>query len=409
MPLLFVHGVNVRYDDPDTDPFVNARTGLFKRFALKALVANPEQSLVLNPYWGKLAAKFPWNHASLPSSRLRVFGSDDTMLSGLLTITPETVNDPDKTLITIARDSFESAVDTMWRIAAHDLDANVAGDFADAAFEVAAYVEFNPEPEWLGRMTNDSEFVTTLISEAQRWLKDEQNRKRAGASARPADAVEAFGTDSVSDRLFAAVDRIKASVVAAGDEAKRALTGARRPIDNVFLKARTPVHRTITTFLGDVFVYLNQREQHRKPIADVIVADVDKAIANKKATGEPFIIVAHSMGGVIMYDLLTSDLDQVDVDVLVTVGSQVAVIEELKLFASSDPSVPDSTRTHAPRPAKVKRWLNVFDTTDILGFAASGVFSDVEDYVFATGHAWAHGGYFVEPMFHRRLNVRLSS
>src|SRR5436190_10535000 len=146
MPLLFVDGVNVRYDDPDKDPFVNARTGLFKRFALKALIANPEQSLVLNPYWGKLAAKFPWNHASLPSGRYEVFGSDDTIVSGLLTITPEAVNDPDKTLITIAGDSFESAVDTMWRIAAHDLDANAAGDFADAAFEVASYVEFNPEP-----------------------------------------------------------------------------------------------------------------------------------------------------------------------------------------------------------------------------------------------------------------------
>src|SRR5262249_2230670 len=153
-----------------------------------------------------------------------------------------------------------------------------------------------------------------------------------------------FGTDRLSDRLFAAVERIRASVVAAGDEVKRAATRARRPIDDVFLRARAPVHRMLSTFLGDVFVYFHQRGTRRKLIADTIVADLHKAVANRSSTGEPLIVVAHSMGGIILYDLLTSDLTNLDIDVLVTVGSQIAVIEELKLFTSSDPSVPDSTR-----------------------------------------------------------------
>jgi pimeloyl-ACP methyl ester carboxylesterase len=191
------------------------------------------------------------------------------------------------------------------------------------------------------------------------------------------------------------------------DELRRLATRARRPVDAIFMRMRAPIHRGLVTFLGDVFVYFHQREQHRRAIADVITADLNLAAANKRKTGEPFIVVAHSMGGIIMYDLLTSALSNLEVDVLVTVGSQVAVIEELKLFESSDPAVPNASRNKVQKPRNVRRWVNVFDTTDILGFAASGVFEDVSDYEFATGHAWAHGGYFVEPMFHRRLGARL--
>jgi hypothetical protein len=408
MPLVFVHGVNVRYDSPADDPFVNARTGLFRRFALPRLVKDPEQTLVLNPYWGNLAAKFAWNHAALPSGRYEVFGSDDTISAGLLSIKPEAVEDPDTALLSVARDSLGTAVDMIWRVAALNLDANVVANFADAAVEVASYVEFNDAPDWLGTISNDSQFLTTLINEAQRWGEVNANLNQARDPVRTANRIETFGADRFSDRLFAAVEQIRASVVAAGDDVKRAATRARRPADNVFLKARAPMHRMLTTFLGDVFVYFHQRETSRKLIADTILADLHKAVANSSSTGEPLIVVAHSMGGIILYDLLTSVLTNVTVDVLVTVGSQIAVMEELKLFTASDPSVPDSTRKEVPRPSNVKRWLNVFDTTDILGFAASGVFSGVEDYVFATGHAWAHGGYFVEPMFHRRLGARLS-
>jgi pimeloyl-ACP methyl ester carboxylesterase len=125
-------------------------------------------------------------------------------------------------------------------------------------------------------------------------------------------------------------------------------------------------------------------------------------------TGEPLIVVAHSMGGNIVYDLLTSSLTGLHVDTFVTVGSQVAVLEELKLFRSSDPAIPKSSSMKmVPKPANIGRWLNVFDTHDPLAFAIGRVFDDVEDYRFATGRVWAHGGYFLEPTFHQRLGVRL--
>jgi hypothetical protein len=101
------------------------------------------------------------------------------------------------------------------------------------------------------------------------------------------------------------------------------------------------------------------------------------------------------MGGNIVYDLLTSTKGDQNVDVLVTVGSQVAVMEEMKLFTCSDPNVPNAVTKKVARPTNVKRWINVFDSRDILDFAAARVFDGVEDCHFATGHAWAHGGYFV--------------
>lgn len=408
MPLVFIHGVNVRYDSSKDDPLVNARTCLFRRFALSRLVKEPEKTLVLNPYWGNLAAKFAWNHASLPSGHYEAFGGDDTVSADLLSIKPEAVEDPDTALLSVARDSLGKAVDMVWSVAAFNLDTHALSSFAGAAAEVASYVQSNDAPAWLSSVSNDAQLLTTLMSEAQSWAKVGENCDMPSDPRCRAEGIEHFGADGVANRLFAALGQIRASVVAAGDEVKRAATYTRRPADNVFLKVRAPMHRMLTTFLGDVFVYFHQRETGRRLIAETIVADLRKAEANASSTGEPVIVVAHSMGGIIVYDLLTSDLKNVNVDLLITVGSQIAVMEELKLFCASDPSIPDSTRKRIPRPPNVKRWLNVFDTTDILGFAASGVFSEVEDYMIATGHAWAHGGYFVEPMFHRRLGVRLS-
>lgn len=406
MPLVFVHGVSVRFEDPSNDPLVKARTALFRKFALRTLVTDPAKSLVLNPYWGKEAAKFPWNHAGLPSESYEVFGSDDAMSSALMNVSPDAVSDPDTVLCRISQTSFEAAVDALWKLAAVDLEDELIGEFANTAFEIAAYVEANPNPSWVESASDDNAWLTMLMSETRSWTQEHEVVGNA-SPGQVHTTLETFGSGAFSDKLQAVVASIRDSAVRLGDELRRFGTRARGPLDSIFMKMRAPMHRGLATFLGDVFVYFRQREQHRRPIVDVITADLSLAAANKRQTGEPLIVVAHSMGGIIMYDLLTSSLSNLEIDVLVTVGSQIAVIEELKLFDSSDPAIPRASQRKVPKPKNVSRWLNVFDTTDILGFAASGVFEGVNDYAFSTGHAWAHGGYFVEPMFHRRLGVRL--
>jgi hypothetical protein len=406
MPLVFVHGVSVRFEDPSNDPLVKARTALFRKFALETLVTDPTKSLVLNPYWGKEAAKFPWNHAGLPTESYEVFGSDDAMSGALMNVSPDAISNPDAVLCRISQTSFEAAVDAVWKLAAIDLEDELTNEFADTAFEIAAYVEANPNPTWIQSALDDNTWLTTLISEARSWTQ--QHEIVGNASPDQVERVlEDFGSGGLSDRLQAALATIRESAVRLGDELRRFGTRARQPLDSIFMKMRAPMHKGLATFLGDVFVYFRQREQHRQPIADIITADLNFADANKRQTGEPLIVIAHSMGGIIIYDLLTSSLSNLGIDVLVTVGSQIAVIEELKLFDSSDSTIPSASQMKVPKPKNVSRWLNVFDTTDILGFAASGVFEEVRDFAFSTGHAWAHGGYFIEPMFHRRLGVRL--
>jgi hypothetical protein len=76
MPLVFVHGVNVRYD-PSDDPDVNARTAMFRDFVLPRLSSAHRTTSIFNPYRGDRAAKFPWNHGALPIGSYEAFGEGD--------------------------------------------------------------------------------------------------------------------------------------------------------------------------------------------------------------------------------------------------------------------------------------------------------------------------------------------
>jgi hypothetical protein len=176
---------------------------------------------------------------------------------------------------------------------------------------------------------------------------------------------------------------------------------------------RTWLHKKFSTFLGDVFVYLNERGQNGSEGA--VVKEIASAIQTAKDRGpldrpEPLIVVAHSMGGNIVYDILTHFRPALAVDILITVGSQVAMFEELKLFKVSDPSIPVNPKSdRIPKPTNVGRWINVFDENDILGFAAEGVFSGVKDFKYSTGRGvlGSHSNYFTWPSFHDRLKRRL--
>ena len=52
MPLVFLHGVNVR-KNADYDKTVSRRDSLFRRFALKQIVPDWEKFEIVNPYLGR--------------------------------------------------------------------------------------------------------------------------------------------------------------------------------------------------------------------------------------------------------------------------------------------------------------------------------------------------------------------
>src|SRR5262249_11315514 len=101
--------------------------------------------------------------------------------------------------------------------------------------------------------------------------------------------------------------------------------------------AREPLNETLTRFFGDIFVYFDRRGNRQKPgcIPAIVLDAIQKAKANLPAN-EPLIIIGHSLGGVITFDLLSHFRPDLEVDLFVSVESQVALFEEMKLYKESD-------------------------------------------------------------------------
>ena len=166
-------------------------------------------------------------------------------------------------------------------------------------------------------------------------------------------------------------------------------------------------------FVGDVFQYLNTRgdKAHPGPIVNELLDKFRQARRNLSNDDSKLIIIGHSLGGVISYDVLTHFDPTIEVDVFVTVGSQVALFEEMTLYKESKTTMPPNPpHDRLQRPSNVKRWLNVLDANDVFSFRAQGVFDGVSDFEYETGFgvAQAHGGYFRRPSFYRRLGERLA-
>src|SRR5688572_3113523 len=111
MPLVFVHGVNTRFE-PGYRDTVKARDALFKRLALDA-IADPDHLTIVNPYWGDFAARFAWNHASLPGSDVERMGPAD-ISAFLLSQSYDEQPDRDTAILTVARRSLTEAIDLLW-------------------------------------------------------------------------------------------------------------------------------------------------------------------------------------------------------------------------------------------------------------------------------------------------------
>lgn len=161
-------------------------------------------------------------------------------------------------------------------------------------------------------------------------------------------------------------------------------------------------------FLGDVFVYLEDG-QPRQKIRDEVGTALAKAHNEVKAGHGPLVIVGHSMGGVILIDMLMNPgaaqlPDDFSVDAVLTVGSQPGFFDTLGLLAQNVP-VGQERR----KPDCVKHWLNVFDPIDPLAFRTDMIFKGVTDLAFnsVTGITAAHTTYFERPQFYARSRKRL--
>jgi len=394
MPIVFVHGVNNRIEDKDYQPGVNSKREYFRSTFAPRVGLTVQPQHVMFPYWGGQGVDFRWKQASLPQSSNDVvaLGPNGAALELWLGEVrfqkgSETIN-----LGEISRkEGFTAAIDLFWdtaAVAASDAHAPEIAAHYEASLQ---YAKDDPAPTWAlatPSLDNDA-FTQKLLEAIAPYLQ-----KNAAAPA-----AVALGIGDWFASVRAAIRRIGN---APGDAASAVLTKF----------GRKTVHESASRFLGDIFVYLTTRDQTGP---DSILADVrsklQEAHAARTPSDDKLVVVGHSLGGLLAYDALTHYLPAVKVDYFITVGSQVALFEEMTLCKTSKLGIPKNPPSdRLPKPSNVGRWLNVYDTNDVFSFRAEGVFLDAEDYKFDTGYGLlgAHGGYFLSPSFYRRLAKRLT-
>jgi hypothetical protein len=436
MPLVFVHGVANRRGESAAeqaafDRRVLARDGLFRTIALADQVQTPAVLHIENPYWGDLAAHFAWNLSSVPRGGDEALGADVLGTEAgrqseagrltqvaLATTTGKAAavpQQPTTLLVTLARqESLVFAVDAVFAAAAQvSSAAAVASDAEVATFaaRAVAYALVNPHPSWLGAVKNDNAFLEQLSAAVATF-------QPAGQAPPVPPHIEALGGANVLNHLKNAALRL-------GNAAKNVFTGmAEDALDklagkigdateSLVLKARPAISTLVGRFFGDIFVYVQSRgtKDDPGPIVKTVIEAIDAAIAAKTDHDDKLYIVAHSMGGQIVYDILTFYRPEIACDLLVTVGSQVGFFEELKLLKMSNPTIhAGSVPSTVPRPANIARWINIFDLTDVFGFTEAGIFDGVANFEFDTETlpVLSHVMYFERPRLHERLRARIA-
>lgn len=397
MPIVFVHGVDNRTEDSDYAEGVSRKTEFLRSIFGKGVGLDPAKMAISFPYWGGEGVKFRWNQVSVPKGSDRVealslgavgAGNPTTEIwlgEARLQYGMQGVN-----LAQISKTkSFATAVDLVWDTASAVLRSEQGyQEFLEGYAASMAYAVAHPVPTWAFQepFLSNAQFVDRLIVEIKPF--------------RTGNPAEALGFGDWLQAIREALSRLGS---APGDAATAVALGL----------ARKSVHAKASRFLGDVFVYLDKRGTTLTPgkIVEDILLKLREAQAAKRPGDEKLIIIGHSLGGVIMYDILTHFAPDVTVDILITVGSQVALFEEMALYQVSSQDIPVDPKTYRlDRPARALRWLNVYDTNDPFSFCAEGVFNGVKDYRFDTGYglSGAHGGYFSRPSFYKRLAARLN-
>lgn len=384
MPLVHVHGVATR-PTKEYLAFVEQRDALYR-----SLVFQSKTTTIRNPDWGSHAVQFSDDLRWLPNpsgnQRFAIGGDPDDVTVGLGQLVTQ---DAEQAVDLAVMSALELQIAKAIKFDAPELAADpetiaLAAAAADLLSDEGVLTE---EPKGLDTLRADSDvaFAATLGGRL------EQNEQQAfGLGDTLKDAVKSIGGvigNAVSDL---------------------ALRGFRRDLS-----------QGISIFLGDVFIYLGKRDVAgeqgtRERIFEPIIADLVVAAKEARSTGEPLVVVGHSLGGVILYDILTdqSALNQIAVaigapiaiDTLFTVGSQPGFFADLGLYATR----PTATAKLA-KPASVGNWMNVFDFTDVFSFLCAPMFDDVKDFGYDTvvNLLHAHSAYFQRPSFYKRMRVRL--
>jgi hypothetical protein len=367
--LVFVHGVAAR-DNPEMQIAIDNRNQLFREILFAG--GNVD---IRSPMWGKLVPSIP--HAvfetdqkvgtySLNVGATAGLGGGLTGGSGPAGAGEITIGEIGKKFPVVALDAICSEI----------VDQAARDNRPLTVEELAAF-------------RKSSELITS----------------QKAASAFPADASD----DAIAEQLQSGTTAAYSIKSWVGDAISAVSDRVRNAASTLGYGAvRDELGPAIGLFIGDVFVYLKQGTIRQKIRAEIGPA-LTEAHAAAKAGGGPLIVVGHSMGGVILVDMLADPPaaglpPDITVDALLTVGSQPGFFAVLDLLVANPPA--GSPRR---RPDCVKNWFNVFDPIDPLAFRTEKIFKEAVDLSFdsVTGIMEAHTKYFHRPQFYARSRKRL--
>lgn len=391
MPFVYVHGVNNR-KGAEYDLEGQVRAAFLQQIVAPAVGINPIHT-VYAPYWGGDGVSFWRNLEVIPKEgHVESFGVGDSDFSPSLGIgVADGVVQNNDSFDALARRRPDVAIDILFDAAIQEAQSKDDIYVVAKAYQLAQ--DRLVDPTWLAECTRDN--VLDLVFEGINPMQD------AGGN-------EAFGSSGLWSMLGEGAKRL---VLLGPDQLSHAVVSA----------SRQSLTRNIATFIGDAFRYLAERGDGTTPgpIAAAVLDSLRAAFDLARAEDEPLVVISHSFGGEIVYDILTHYAEESDleIDVWVTVGSQVGLFEEMSLLWTS-PGRTD--RTAIPReailsPKRAKRWLNIIDTNDVLGFLVLPTFTGalpdtVHDFKYNTSFpvTSAHSGYFKWPSFYKRLAQRIN-
>jgi hypothetical protein len=160
---------------------------------------------------------------------------------------------------------------------------------------------------------------------------------------------------------------------------------------------RTGLMNGVSPGLGDILLYERR--------GDDILAAIETKILALADQKKRVVVLAHSLGGIMMVDLLSRarQAGSLPVAKLITVGSQAPVLFKFDALGTMRPKHP------LPAGAPYRPWLNIFDRNDFLSFCATRAFPGaargIEDFEVASNVAFpeAHSAYFRQPSFYSKI------
>ena len=195
----------------------------------------------------------------------------------------------------------------------------------------------------------------------------------------PAVAVNGAIRDALVEQISAAIAPPATKGFAKDWLRQRLVNFAVRKAANFAVERREGFMTTGSPGIGDILFYQRRGEEIRQIVGDAL-----------KSAERPVVAVGHSLGGIILVDLLTGSVPPV-IDLLFTAGSQSPLFYAIDALATLRPD--------RPIPVPFTPWVNIYDTNDLLAFRAAQIFAGndgISDHEVDSGVPFpaAHSAYW---------------